>query len=113
MDRLYRDFGQRVRATRSGAGMSQEELGAKIGLSRTSITNVERGAQRIQLHTICRIAKALNVGVITLIPDLSLLEPAATRELPALRELPKLHREWVQRVVIAPSRVARPQREGE
>ncbi len=39
--------------------MTQEQMGASVGLSRTSINNIENGRQKILLDTFCKIAKAL------------------------------------------------------
>jgi len=39
-----------------------------LGLSRTSITNIERGRQPIQLHTLYKIADVLGVEPTALLP---------------------------------------------
>lgn len=48
--------------------MTQEELGRQVGLTRTSITNIERGRQRVQVHTLYAIAGALRVQPAELLP---------------------------------------------
>lgn len=42
-----------------------------LGLSRTSITNIERGRQPIQLHTLYKIADVLGVEPTALLPGAS------------------------------------------
>lgn len=50
---------------------SQEDLALALGLSRTSITNIERGRQPIQLHTLYKIADVLGVEPTVLLPGAS------------------------------------------
>jgi transcriptional regulator with XRE-family HTH domain len=56
-------FGERVRALRLTAGMSQEDLGEKAGLHRTYVGSVERGERNIGLENIHALARALGVEI--------------------------------------------------
>jgi transcriptional regulator with XRE-family HTH domain len=67
-DRLYRLFGSRVRALREEKNVTQEELAKRVDLSRTSITNIEKGRQRVLLHQMVEIAQALDAEPTALIP---------------------------------------------
>lgn len=67
-DRLYRVFGSRVRALREEKNVTQEELAKRVDLSRTSITNIEKGRQRVLLHQMVEIAQALDAEPTQLIP---------------------------------------------
>jgi transcriptional regulator with XRE-family HTH domain len=67
-DRLYRLFGSRVRALREAKKVTQEELAKRVDLSRTSITNIEKGRQRVLLHQMVDIAHALDAEPNALIP---------------------------------------------
>ena len=67
-DRLYRLFGSRVRALREGKNVTQEELAKRVDLSRTSITNIEKGRQRVLLHQMVEIAQALDAEPAALMP---------------------------------------------
>jgi transcriptional regulator with XRE-family HTH domain len=60
-EKLYAALGAAVRRTRQWQEVTQAELGARVGLSRTSITNLEKGRQRIQVHTLVAIADALGI----------------------------------------------------
>jgi transcriptional regulator with XRE-family HTH domain len=51
-------------------GMTQEKLGSHVGLSRTSITNIEKGRQHVSLHQLFAISRALKVTPETLLPAL-------------------------------------------
>lgn len=68
MDWFYRDFGARVRAAR-GDAITQQELARRVGLSRSSVANVERGAQRVAIHMISVFADALGVPAEALLPS--------------------------------------------
>jgi len=62
-DPLRRAFGQRVRALRKAAGMSQMDLGQKAGLDHTYIGSIERGERNLSLDAIGKIAKGLSVEI--------------------------------------------------
>ena len=72
---FYRQLGQRIARARKLAGLTQEELGKHVGLSRTSITNLEAGRQPIQAHTLFCAAKVLKVGLHGLLPEVADPEP--------------------------------------
>jgi transcriptional regulator with XRE-family HTH domain len=67
-DPFYQMFGSRVRALREKNDVTQEELGRRIDLSRTSIVNIEKGRQRVLLHQIVEIAGALDAKPAELLP---------------------------------------------
>jgi transcriptional regulator with XRE-family HTH domain len=56
-----RIVGQRIRAYRKKARLSQEELAEKADLSYKFLGEVERGMENISLDSLVRIAKALKV----------------------------------------------------
>ncbi len=67
--KLYRVFGSRLRALREEKSVTQEELARRVDLSRTSITNIEKGRQRIMLHQVVELAQALDANVVELMPS--------------------------------------------
>lgn len=67
-DRVYRMFGSAVRALREEKNVTQEDLAQRVNLSRTSITNIEKGRQRVLLHQMLEIASALDADPSTLVP---------------------------------------------
>ena len=70
-DRLYAAFGELVEAHRRRlGGMTQAELGRRIGLSRTSVTNIEQGRHHVSLEQFVRISMALDVTPEALLPPL-------------------------------------------
>lgn len=60
------NIGQRIRALRETANITQHGLATKVGISRTSITNIEAGRQDTTITVILAIADALNVPAGTL-----------------------------------------------
>lgn len=70
-DKIYRLFGDRVRELREKRNVTQEELGRRVDLSRTSITNIEKGRQRVLLHQMVSIASALEANPEELMPPAS------------------------------------------
>jgi DNA-binding XRE family transcriptional regulator len=68
-DPLYKTFGELVRLHRERQeGLTQEKLGHLVGLSRTSITNIEQGRQHVALHQVFDLADALKVQPEALLP---------------------------------------------
>jgi transcriptional regulator with XRE-family HTH domain len=69
-DHLYRLVGERVRLRRTGR-LTQVKLAQMVRIARTSLTNLERGKQRLPLHLLLRIADALNCELADLMPGSS------------------------------------------
>lgn len=94
---FYREVGARIRAAREQKEMSQGKLASGLNLSRTSMTNIERGKQKFLLHTFIGIAKLLDVPITSLLPDLE-KEPAKLLiKLPP--NLDKPERDFVKRAL--------------
>lgn len=69
MDWFYEEFGLRVRRARLDVGLNQEALGHRVGLERSSISNIEKGRQKVQLHMLLEFAAALEVAPTALLPE--------------------------------------------
>jgi transcriptional regulator with XRE-family HTH domain len=65
---FYVDLGAIIRDERIAANVTQESLAEAVGLSRTSIVNIEAGRQGIALHRLFDIADALEVPFTALVP---------------------------------------------
>jgi transcriptional regulator with XRE-family HTH domain len=94
---FYREIGKMVRDAREAAALTQGLLAQHVGLTRTSITNIERGRQKIQVHTLYAIAEALNVRVATLLPTEASGGIEDPRELPG--DISPNERLWILRVI--------------
>ena len=78
--KIYRLFGDRVRELRENRSVTQEELARRVQLSRASITNIEKGRQRVLLHQLVNIADALEAKPSELMPSPSSLAEPIMRE---------------------------------
>lgn len=67
-DKFYVELGRRIRSARLHYNLTQEQLADLVSLSRTSITNIEKGKQKILTHTLVDLAEKLKVPIDKLIP---------------------------------------------
>lgn len=65
---VYQEFGQILRVCREARGMTQQQLADNSDFSRTSISNIESGKQRVLLHQIYEFATILGVPSQALLP---------------------------------------------
>ena len=72
-DLLYQEFGILLASARRRSHLSQAQLGARMGLSRTSVTNIECGRQPVQLHQLYLFASALKTDLSKLLPKESIM----------------------------------------
>jgi len=68
VDGLYSEIGRRIKAEREALGFHQHDLAQEIGMTRTSLTNIEAGRQRLPIHVLYAIATALGIPVSDLLP---------------------------------------------
>jgi len=69
---LYQLIGRNINRARVNSELTQEELANLTNISRTSITNIEKGRQKLPIHTLYSIAATLEVDVVSLLPKLDL-----------------------------------------
>ena len=69
--KLYGELGKRVQQLRRMQSplMSQAQLATILGLTRTSVTNMERGTQKITLGTLYRLCETFGKSVAELLPE--------------------------------------------
>jgi transcriptional regulator with XRE-family HTH domain len=65
---IYEALGEKIRRARAVRAMRQADLARRVGLSRTSITNVELGRQGLAIHQLFEFAEALGVEPCELLP---------------------------------------------
>jgi transcriptional regulator with XRE-family HTH domain len=72
-ERLYALIGERIRRVRETQTprMSQEDLAEILGLKRTSITNIERGNQKVTLDSIYRLCARFGLDINEILPPVS------------------------------------------
>jgi transcriptional regulator with XRE-family HTH domain len=97
---FYRAFGRMLSEIRRRKRISQEMLADELGLSRTSITNIEKGRQPVQLYSLYVMARLLGTDVRELLPSTAIFErPEQAKGLNVSRS------EWLQtmNVILDPS----------
>ena len=89
-------LGKCIREAREHARITQDQLAEAVNLSRTSITNIERGRQGVKVSLLVRIAQTLGKNVADLIPD----DGQVVRSLPEqLSRHDERRLNWVVRVL--------------
>jgi|SRR5579883_6448 len=68
LNEFYRQLGEGIRRARKQRKLSQDALAKLVGLTRTSLTNIESGRQHPPLHTFCDIVEQLKVEFADLLP---------------------------------------------
>jgi transcriptional regulator with XRE-family HTH domain len=61
---LYKAFGEAVAKRRNALGLTQIELATRVGISRASLANIERGRQNVLLHHAYSLASALEFSAV-------------------------------------------------
>lgn len=69
--RIQRVFGDRFRQFRKSAGYMQKNIAIEMKLTRTTISNIERGTQRLYLDQVFQAAYVLKKGVHELLPTVA------------------------------------------
>ena len=62
-DRVDIEVGQRIKIQRLSAGLSQTALGENVGVTFQQVQKYEKGANRVGIGRLTRIARVLNVSV--------------------------------------------------
>jgi transcriptional regulator with XRE-family HTH domain len=91
---FYGAVGNQIAILRKSRGITQEQLAAKILMTRTSVINIEKGRQQVLVHTLFDISRALQVPVSKFLPGEESLESL-------LRNQPKKGREWIESALSA------------
>lgn len=79
-------IGGRVRDARLAAGMTQAQLGTKVGLHQTAIARVEGGQQSLPAHALIRVAEALDLPAFALVDLGDPQRPVTRAELDAVNQ---------------------------
>lgn len=70
--KIYQAFGEAVATRRKQLDLTQDKLAARVGISRASIANIERGRQNVALHHAYNLASALDLSKVSdLLPAMS------------------------------------------
>jgi transcriptional regulator with XRE-family HTH domain len=77
---LLRSVGRRIREARAAAGLSQQQVASRVGMTRSSVANLEAGRQDMNITRLTAVLAALGIGLDALIlpgdlPELPPLPP--------------------------------------
>jgi DNA-binding XRE family transcriptional regulator len=100
INELYKRIGlliAKARRSRKGTVVTQAQLAEHIGISRTSMVNIERGHHKVSIHHLYTIAESLGVSVIDLLPDEDTRDVELPREV--LNKLKPSERKYVENVI--------------
>ena len=81
-DDLHAALGKKIRERRQASGLTQMELADRVSISRTSLTNMELGRQRLLIDQLYKMAEVLNAKPQDLLPQPSELVSASKRQTP-------------------------------
>ena len=62
---VYAELGRAVATRRKMIGLTQATVAKSVGISRASIANIESGRQKVLLHQVYGLVKALDLKAIT------------------------------------------------
>jgi transcriptional regulator with XRE-family HTH domain len=96
---FYAKLGDSIRRRREELRLTQAELGESLGLSRTSVTNIERGRQRLLIDQFQRVCKALDVSADMLLASLDADSRPVVRQPSELRRMPTVTA-YLQRTLV-------------
>lgn len=77
-DKFYDRLGQRIMEIRVNKSVKQEALGEYLGLSRSSITNIEKGRQKPSLFILRKICVYFDINLDTIVPELESKQQIST-----------------------------------
>lgn len=65
---LYKTIGENIRMNRKIRQITQEDLALALDYTRTSLSNIEQGKQRLGIDVLYQFANCLGVSVFNLLP---------------------------------------------
>jgi transcriptional regulator with XRE-family HTH domain len=99
--RLYGALGNLIRRRRRALDLTQDDLAARVGISRGALANIETGRQNFLLHQLYRFAAALEVDVQTLLPVIEVERaPTGAGQLPLPANLTSKQKQQVTRLFV-------------
>jgi transcriptional regulator with XRE-family HTH domain len=97
-DDLHAALGKKIKEKRQANGLTQTELADAISMSRTSLTNMELGRQRLLIDQLYKMAAALNAKPQDLLPQPSELVSASKAREAGDESLPESVQRFAEKV---------------
>ena len=94
-------FGKKLAEKRKESGITQADLGRRVGLVRTTIANLEAGRQSVSLPLLYRIVQSLGNDLASLLPPIEtgMENASAQDEDSATGEISARESGWAERVI--------------
>lgn len=96
---VCRGFGELLKQRRSAANLSQKDFAKALGVSRTSITNIECGRQPVSLPCLYVMADILQVDVSELLPPIKSRTAARPAAVARLKNVTSKESNWLSKLV--------------
>jgi transcriptional regulator with XRE-family HTH domain len=87
ISKVYRLLGELVRSRREALQITQEDLARRVGIARTSVSNIEKGRQRIPVHVLFALSDALGVEMANLLPSRGLVLPSPSIQVHGMKKM--------------------------
>ena len=65
---LHLSIGRKIKFFRTQKGLNQEDLSKRVGLTRSSIAQIEVGKQALSIYVLYRIGEALSIAINEILP---------------------------------------------
>ena len=63
MNKVYKDLGSRIKRLREELGISQQRLAALLGVSRSTISQIEIGVRKVSADELLKLSEIFNISV--------------------------------------------------
>jgi transcriptional regulator with XRE-family HTH domain len=97
--RIQKEFGTRFRRARKNAGFLQKTIALEMNLTRTTISNIERGTQRLYLDQVFQAAHVLGEDLHALLPSVADVYKAPEIRTPSDAPLTRAAAEAAQQII--------------
>jgi len=96
--KLHAALGKKIRNKRLSSGLTQAELADRIAISRTSLTNMELGRQRLLVDQLYKMAEVLNTKPQDLLPLPAEIVSASVKSAAAENAIPESVHRFAEKV---------------
>ncbi|MEW8441817.1 MAG: helix-turn-helix transcriptional regulator [Candidatus Thiodiazotropha taylori] len=66
---LYENIGAVIKKRRQSLKLTQSDVAERVGITRTSVTNIEQGTQKPPVHLLYRFCHELRLSLDEVLPD--------------------------------------------
>lgn len=105
---FYRELGRRLAARRRGIDATQADVADRLGTSRASVANIEAGRQKLQVHQLYDLARALRIEDLAQLIPTQVVSPPEETALDARHEVSAVQRAQIEGMLRSAVASARP-----